>query len=52
MEVNQAGCEALGAIVERIKQREETAFLYISNRFEGSAPEHEQGCRQRPGLTA
>jgi len=37
-EVNQAGREALGAIVERIKQREETAFLYINNRFEGNAP--------------
>jgi uncharacterized protein YecE (DUF72 family) len=37
-EVNQAGREALGAITERIKQREETAFLYINNRFEGNAP--------------
>jgi uncharacterized protein YecE (DUF72 family) len=37
-EVNQAGREALGSIVERIKQREETAFLYINNRYEGNAP--------------
>jgi uncharacterized protein YecE (DUF72 family) len=37
-EPNEAARKALGAIVERIRQREETAFLYINNRLEGNAP--------------
>jgi hypothetical protein len=37
-EENPAARKALGAIVERIKKREERAFLYINNRLEGNAP--------------